>query len=483
MADLDAPETTNTDTPGADTSGEVSTAPIPAERAKIIELITARAPETLDRYAELRSRCRTRAAEALIWRLYADIELHEEKMGSRVRTRRDRTSVRFFDALERIVGDLLRARASANATGRIYRAIGKTSFSDAPVKYDMFTTALDGLKALGLIGHQKGRSRYLETGFDVRVTLPGRAARFWATPKLVKLAEDHGIHSGNVGDHFAPEPPTNPLVLKDFATGRGQNKEQGRIVKDYERTPNTEHLERDIRDLNDFLARFELTGGRHDGYIRVFNNRSWKKGGRLYSQCAGSYQLLPEPKRLQLKINGEPVAEIDIKASFLTIYHAKLGEPLDGHSDPYARAGVARDVAKLWCITSFGKSAPSLRWPPKMVEEYRKNTGQDLRKVAKAGKVAEAMLNAFPALRKLDQYAHIWADLHFLEAEAIIGTMLILMRTHGVASFSMHDGLVVPRSKANLAHGLLRKEYCRVVGVQPMLTVEPEGAYVRAEDL
>jgi hypothetical protein len=64
--------------------------------------------------------------------------------------------------------------------------------------------------------------------------------------------------------------------------------------------------------------------------------------------------------------------------------------PLENGEDPYARAGIARDVAKLWCIASFGESAPKLRWPRKMVEDYRKDTGKDLRKVATARTVAEA---------------------------------------------------------------------------------------------
>jgi len=221
-------------------------------------------------------------------------------------------------------------------------------------------------------------------------------------------------------------------VLRDYATGRGRHKERGRIIRDYARTPETERIERDIKELNEFLARIELTGGRHEGYVRIFNNQSWQKGGRLYSQCQDSYQLKPEHKRLGMKINGEPVAEIDLKASFLTICHAKLGVPLGNREDPYARAGIARDVAKLWCIASFGESAPKLRWPRKMVEDYRKDTGKDLRKVATARTVADAMLKAFPALRRLERYSHIWADLHFLEAEAVIGTMLILMRRHGV---------------------------------------------------
>jgi hypothetical protein len=443
------------------------------ERAKIVELIAARARETLDRYAEFRSRTRTPAATELIAGLCTDIEQHEQTTATRVRKRRDRSSARFTEALERFVGDLLRARTGANATGRVYRPVGKTSFSDAPVKYDMFKRTLDGLKALGLVGHREGRTRYQETGFDFRQTLPGRAARFWATPKLVKLAEDQGIHSGNVGEHFAPEPPTNPLVLKDYATGRGRYRESGRRIK-YERTPETERLERDIKELNEFLAGVELTGGRHEGYIRIFNNQSWQKGGRLYSQCQGSYQLMPEAKRLEMMINGEPVAEIDIKASFLTIYHAKLGMPLGDREDPYARAGIARDVAKLWCIASFGASAPKLRWPAEMVKEYQKSTGQDLPKVAKASEVAKAMLRAFPALQKLEEHPNIWADLQFKEAEAVVGTMLILMRRHSVPSLSMHDGIIVPRWKWDLAKDILTGEYRRVVDVEPMLTVEPD---------
>jgi hypothetical protein len=445
------------------------------ERAKLVQLIASRAPETLDRYADLRSWWRGRSAQKLIYRIYGDIVEHERTRGSRVRRRRAGPGVRFVDALIRFVGDLLRARTGANTTGRIYRPIGKSDFAEAPVKYDMFIKARDGLKALGLVGHRKGHTRYQETGFDVRVTVSGRAARFWATTKLLKLAEDHGITSDNVGAHFFPEPPTNPLVLKDYATGRGQNKEQGRRIK-YKHTPQTERLERDVKELNAFLARVKLTGGKHEGYLRIFNNHAWDKGGRLYSEGEGNYQQLPEEERLKMTINEEPVAEIDIKASHLTIYHAMVGEPLDGRSDPYARAGIARDVAKLWCMESFGNSRPKTRWSVETIKKYRER-GQEL---PRARVVAKAMLEAFPALKRLEEHPQIWADLQFKEAEAVVGTMLILMRRHEVPSLSMHDGLIVPGWRWELAKDILRREYRRVVGVEPMLTVEPDPQYFDA---
>ena len=39
-------------------------------------------------------------------------------------------------------------------------------------------------------------TRSRDTGFGFRVTVPGLAARFWATPKLLKLAEEHGVTKG-----------------------------------------------------------------------------------------------------------------------------------------------------------------------------------------------------------------------------------------------------------------------------------------------
>ena len=146
------------------------------------------------------------------------------------------------------------------APALIYRAIGKTSFDDDPVKYDMFTTVLEGLKGLELVGHRRGTTRYRKTSFGASVPSQAAGLVFGRPGKLLTLAEHYGIHGGNVGEHFAPEPPTNPLVLKDYATGRGRNRERGRRVN-YERTPETKRLEADVRELNEFLARFDLVGG------------------------------------------------------------------------------------------------------------------------------------------------------------------------------------------------------------------------------
>jgi hypothetical protein len=453
-------------------------------RTKIIELLKERG-QSRERYAALRNRSRTQAGDALIAEIRAQMAELEQREGKRIYKRRAASEVKLVTAIECFVGDLLRVRRGMTAPANVYRAIGRSRFDDDKVKYDLFTQVLNRLKTLGLIFHLKGQARYRKTPFG-NAPEPGHAARFWASGKLLRLAARYGIHTDNISDHFAPEPPKNPLVLKDYATGKGKDRESGRRIKWKSTAFDTieaKRLEAEVRELNDFLARFELTGGEHYGYERMFNNLSWKEGGRLYSSGEQCYQRLSEAERLQMTINGEPVAEIDIKASFLTIYHAMVKQPLQGSSDPYAAvAETDRSIVKLWTTVSFGNSKPATRWPPKTAKDFRKETGKDLSKVARAKDIARKMLETFPALKKLEELSEAWAHLQYREGRAVIGTMLILMREHRVPSFSMYDGIIVPQSKVDMAADTLRQVFKEIVGVEPTLTVETAEP-IRAEDL
>jgi hypothetical protein len=447
-----------------------------------------------ERWADLRSRARSAAANELITVIKRQIEEVERAGNARTRKRRELSNVKFTSAIERFVGDLLRVRAYAQWPALVFRSTGKSSFDHDPVKYETFTNVLAGLKALELVGHRKGQTRYRKTEFDpgqfVSTPLAGHASRLWPTSKLMHLAALQGIDPDNVRYHFAPEPPMHPLVLKDYSGGRGRKKPKGRRIN-FKHTPESERLEKDVRELNQFLAGFKITGGEHEGYIRIFNNHSWKVGGRLYSVGGpNSYQQLHESKRHRMTIDGERVAEIDIKASQLTIFHKLVNEPLDLSSDPYARAGLERWTAKKWVVVSFGIGAPCRKGPQETLDDYeeyrrehREQTGEELSDLPKAGAVARKMLAAFPALKKLGYDLELWGDLQYREATAVIDTMLILMRTHGTPSLSMHDGLIVPKSKADLAADTLRREFRRVIGVEPVLTVEPEDPVIDATDL
>ena len=118
------------------------------------------------------------------------------------------------------------------------------------------------------------------------------------------------------------------------------------------------------------------------GYTEGF---SWNKGGRLYSQPQGQacYQNLPEESkdadqttRPQMRINNEPVVEIDISSSYLTIFYALCDRQLDGTQDAYAgilgATKLDREVAKFWINASFGNRQLLTKWSKDLVKDLKK---------------------------------------------------------------------------------------------------------------
>jgi opacity protein-like surface antigen len=157
------------------------------------------------------------------------------------------------------------------------------------------------------------------------------------------------------------------------------NKMRGRAMEiDY--TGKVMTMEQVIRDLNDFLDRFVITGGMHHGYYRQFEcgdhpKFDWQLGGRLYSQGKHNYQQIPSAERRWMTIGGQPVCEVDVRASTLTIFHAMARHPLDFTTnpdlDPYALPGLDRDVVKTFITTTFGKGPSTDPMAPRGCEGIR----------------------------------------------------------------------------------------------------------------
>jgi hypothetical protein len=411
--------------------------------------------------------------------VFASFAHWQRTTGKRSRKYGEKTGKKYHDAIERFVGDLLRARGDTDSTGRIFRPTGATTFTDGPVGYDVFTQMVAGLTALGFVEVTKG-------SMDDR-----RATMFWGTEKLVELAAHYGVRLGGIRKHFKAEPPHKPLVLRGPGYRRGNKKIRGAILK-WKHTEHTRRLEADLKELNAFLADHDITGGQHEGYTRNYNVGSWERGGRLYSIGGGYQQMSPPEKRLEMTINGEAVAEVDIRASHITLLHSKLGAPLNSLKDPYESikqqfGDDSRTIAKLWVVASLGNAKPAVRWPPQIAKNYEKDTGKKLAKVAKAKDVGKAMLEVFPLLRnltKLKARKSLPVLLQFTESEAVVNTMLILMREHRIPSLSTHDGLVVPRSAVGWTKAILTQQYRKHVGVEPVLTVKPQEAdYIDPLDL
>ncbi len=69
-------------------------------------------------------------------------------------------------------------------------------------------------------------------------------------------------------------------------------------------------------------------------------------------------------RRAKMTINGEPVAEIDISGSYLTIFLSLHGLQVDLLGDPYELPGLGsehRDAVKQWFVGTFGNKKPIYR--------------------------------------------------------------------------------------------------------------------------
>jgi hypothetical protein len=432
-------------------------------------------------HAPLNSRAISDAARCLIDDLHVEISKWQQKSSGRKYKRRA-TATKFVGAVEAFLADLLRARAYGN--GWVYRSLHAQGFTGQRVSYRHFVSLVEALSGLGLLEQMAGFQQKVDFGSGPLVSR-GKASRFRAAPKLIALAKRHGITPAEIIDHFTEELPERPVILRAAST-RSQYgiKERGRSLR-FAYTPHVDSIEANVKELNVYLRQFEIGNALHQYYLRIFNEGDdprfkWNLGGRLYSPGKTSYQQMPRDQRLEMTINGERVCEIDISASYLTIFLGLNDMQIDQRGgDPYSKEGLKqedRDAVKQWFVATFGSGKFVEKWSKRAVTDFREMTGKNLRKFSPAS-IQKAALKAYPLLERWPEDNRTWADLMWIESEAIISTMLELKRERNVPSLAVHDSLLVPQSQRRLAEWKLHVCYERVTGVLPIVQMRgvPEG--------
>jgi hypothetical protein len=447
-------------------------------------------PSETSLYASLNSKAVTDEARALVDSLRHGIEFHEGHTGSRAYKRRGDKLEQFEFALGAFLADLLRAAGNEEADGWVFRSMKAETFTGEPVSLRTFRHIVTALSEVQLITRVPGYQVWKSAGFAQADNTPlvteARAACFKATPVLLGIAKAKGVTPESIHQHFIQALPRHPLVLKGSPRrkhGTHGEKSPGKRLR-IERTPLTEQLEGDVRRLNEFLDTFTPIGGIHRGYFRVFNQGdlegfAWNKGGRLYSQGGDSYQRLKEEKRVLMTIDGEAVAEIDLKASYLTVLHGLLGLPFDTTPDAYAVEDLEplwvddndmrRWVVKAWTTATLGHHQHHSRWPSDTIKEFNKKTGKSLSKLYPIKKVRETMEAKHPVLKDWGKLGLSWADLMYVESVAVMNTMLELMDKYQIPSFSIHDSLIVRERDLATAKETLARQYEEVIGIKPGL--------------
>ena len=353
-----------------------------------------------------------------------------------------------------------------------YRTLSPATFNDGPVSYRSFKAVIDALEDLGLVF-------IAARGFHKRESISsGRATRYGVSPLLLERAANFKITPANVDRHFACELPRAPLVLKT-AKERHDWKSVvsryrpfiGKQIVTFERTDETHRLEAEVNELNKFFSEFKLEGGTHRGYRRIFNLGSevdyrWNKGGRLYSAGDENYQMLPAAERAQMRINGECVIELDIRACFLTILYAQRCQSFDLSTDPYAIEDIPRNVVKQWVVMTLGHDKYHRSWPKQYKDKFLEKEGVELQKVYPIKMVREAVLIKHPVIVKSQNFPIDIFDLMYLESESMVRTMLQLKRAYGIPSLTVHDSILVRKRDVCAAAEVLSRSFRCVCGAE-----------------
>ncbi|KRQ92471.1 hypothetical protein [Bradyrhizobium valentinum] len=402
---------------------------------------------------------------------------------------REKTLVDHANAVGAFIADLLAAVERDRSEGWLRCSIKKSDYTGQNVSWRMFDAVRLAFTEAGLVEHKPGYPPAY-SGLNNPGPMQGMLTRYRATQALLAACASHGVTPATVHEHFRFE-PVMPAELVQ-------------LTQPFHKTPNTpkvRQLRADVAALNAFIGQHTLTHPtreiRHLGWVRKFHRADnletyrWDKGGRLYSypQDAGCYQHLGEDERKKMCIDGEAVAEVDISSSYLTIFYAWCGQPLDTQQDAYADilgpTKLDRVVAKFFINSAFGNGGFLSAWRREHVASVRKiltkrgMSPDDFDpKYYKMRWIKDRVLQRHPHLErwggKIRGRVRDWGDLMFQESEIVIGAMIALM-DKGIPSLPVHDSLIAPTSQEALAVEAIVGQFRKQIGVEPSLDVTRPG--------
>lgn len=181
------------------------------------------------------------------------------------------------------------------------------------------------------------------------------------------------------------------------------------------------------------------------------------QGGRLFG---GWWQGLPRGRRKAIRLSGEPVADLDFSSMFLRLAYIESGqEPpkgdlyagIVGLNDPRWRNGV-----KTITNAMLFRTTPLTRLPRDNDLQHSLPAG------IKGPQVRAAVLAAHPKLASTFETG-IGFRLMFAESQILVRALLDLI-ADDVPALPMHDGLMVPQSKAEAARRCMSEAAQAVTG-------------------
>jgi len=196
------------------------------------------------------------------------------------------------------------------------------------------------------------------------------------------------------------------------------------------------------------------------GYYRVFND-DFDHGGRFYGHYA---QHLPKWERQHLRLDDEPVADLDYEAMHFGLLHAKAGLVPLGGKDPF----IIPDWEKY--RGHVKKAAYAILNAKHRLQHFPKGVDKDLPPGTKWRTLEEAILKHVPLI---SEYAYSGIGLRLTRKESdILAEVLLELVKHDVGFIPFHDGVMVPDSKKELTKDIMLNVYKEMTGLATVVKLK-----------
>lgn len=250
-----------------------------------------------------------------------------------------------------------------------------------------------------------------------------------------------------------------PIIMRD------ENKEP----VDYRADEYTFAIEAVLNRLNEVNSKFIFTDHNNlefqNLYCRIFNNSNFMEGGRFYKASVLNIENKESSNRLNIKIDGESVVEVDYTALHIFIMCEKLGCAHELGEDPYKLVSeIDRNVVKLavnmmFNCTSRGQAVKAIT--SKLRElNYTKHSGNE---------VVTTIFKAFPQLK--DDFCYQQCSGLLLQNKDSWMTHYVanVMSTLGKPFLPVHDSGIVRAQDEELLIELMCNAYKHTLGVDSIV--------------
>jgi hypothetical protein len=228
-----------------------------------------------------------------------------------------------------------------------------------------------------------------------------------------------------------------------------------------------------MAQINGWLARadiaFEAYFGQDKGVEeserslrRVFNNGSFKEGGRLFG---GFWQELNDRERfLGIQIKQEPIVILDYAQMAPRILYSLAKAVLPQEEDLYAIPCLSgkRDGIKKVFNTLLFVDTPPRRFPAGTRKFFGKST--------KVNEVLDAIIAYHKPVNHLF-FTRIGFKTMFIESQVLVD-VLLTFRDKGITGLPIHDGIIIAKSDREEASAIMVKSFTKLTGMEGKVTLK-----------